>query len=216
MSKKDLLEELKDSLVKSVETPALLSILEKATDANIDPLEITSALAQGMQIVGESFASGNLFLPELVLAGESMDQAIKKLNPLILKGGKQRKLVGRFLIGSAAGDIHSIGKNIVSNIFQANGFEVTDLGVDVPNRVFVEKVKELKPDILGISALLTTTMLRQKEVIDQLKIEGIRDQVKVMVGGCVVTEEWAREIGADGFGSDAIEAVENAKKILNV
>jgi len=215
MPGQDVVGELKDALVQAVETEELLSLVEKAVDANIDPLEIIRTLTQGMQLIGESFASGELFLPELILAGESVDQAMKKLNPLILKGGKRRNILGRLLIGTAAGDVHSIGKSIVSTIFQAHGFEVSDLGIDVPSQVFVEKVKELKPDIVGVSALLTTTMLKQKEVIDELKEAGLRDQVKVMVGGSVVTEEWAKGIGAYGFGSDAIDAVEKAKKLLN-
>jgi corrinoid protein of di/trimethylamine methyltransferase len=214
MSKKKILERLQDSLAKSVKTSAFLSTLQETINADVDSLEIIDALTDGLQKLGERFANEDLFLPELVLAGESMTQAMEILNPLLHKEGKQRKIMGKLLIGSAAGDIHSIGKNIVSNLFQANGFEVIDLGINIPNRVFVEKTIELKPDILGISALLTTTMIRQKEVIEELKIEGIRDQVKVMVGGCVVTEEWAEEIGADGFGVNATDAVEKAMKML--
>lgn len=214
MSKKEMLELLQDSLARSVETSAFLSTLQETINADFDPLEIIDSLTEGLQKLGERFASEDLFLPELVLAGESMTQAMEILNPLLHKEGKERKIVGKLLIGSAEGDIHSIGKNIVSTLFQANGFEVADLGVNTPNRMFVEKVVELKPDILGISALLTTTMIRQKEVIEQLQIEGIRDQVKVMVGGCVVTEEWAEEIGADAFGVNATDAVEKAKKML--
>lgn len=214
MSKKEMLELLQDSLAKSVETSAFLSTLQEAIHADVDLLEIIDSLTDGLQKLGERFASEDLFLPELVLAGESMAKAMEILNPLLHKEGKQRKVIGKLLIGSAAGDIHSIGKNIVSNLFQANGFEVIDLGVNIPNRVFVEKTIELKPDLLGISALLTTTMIRQKEVIEELKGEGIRDQVKVMVGGCVVTEEWAEEIGADGFGVNATDAVAKAMKML--
>ncbi|MEM1550264.1 MAG: cobalamin-dependent protein, partial [Candidatus Methanomethylicia archaeon] len=160
--------------------------------------------------------SGEIFLTELAIAAEAMKEALKIFEPAILKSGRERKVLGRIVIGTVEGDIHDIGKNIVSTLLMASGFEVIDLGVDVPVEVFVEKVKELKPDILALSALMTTTMIKMVDVIKALEREGLRDKVKVMIGGAPTSKDWAREIGADGHGVDAIEAVEVAKKLIGV
>jgi methylmalonyl-CoA mutase cobalamin-binding domain/chain len=138
------------------------------------------------------------------------------LEPELARRQKERTTLGRVVIGTVAGDIHEIGKTLVATMLSAGGFAVTDLGVDVPTRRFVEAVREEKPHILGLSALLTTTMLVQREVIAALEEAGLRDQVKVMVGGAPVTQAWADEIGADGYAEDAIGAVQRARQLLGL
>jgi corrinoid protein of di/trimethylamine methyltransferase len=183
--------------------------------AKVDPLKaIEDGLTQGIKEVGDKFGKGEIFLPELVMAAESMKKALEILEPELKKEKKERKTLGRVLLGTVAGDIHSIGKTIVAAMLSANGFDVYDLGTDVSPENFVAKVKELKPDILGLSALLTTTLPEQRVVIEILKKEGLRDKVKVIIGGAPASKEWAEEIGADGYGADAMEAVKVAKKLI--
>jgi len=190
-------------------------LAKKAITANIDPLiAIEKGLTIGIRKVGELFERGQLFLPDLMMAAEAMKGGLRALEPILRERKEKRKFLARFLIGTVEGDIHDIGKNIVSVMLDANGFEVIDLGVDVPTQTFIEKVKELQPDILGLSALLYTTMLKMEEVIDRLKEANLRNQVKVIVGGAPVTEEIARKIGADEYGEDAVSAVIKAKKLM--
>lgn len=190
---------------------------EEALKAGLDPIDaIENGLAKGIKIVGEKFGSGEIFLTELAIAAEAMKEALKVFEPAILRSGRERKSLGKVIIGTVEGDIHDIGKNIVSTLLMASGFEVIDLGVDVPVSVFVDKVREIKPDIVAMSALMTTTMLKMVDVIKALEREGLRDKVKVMIGGAPTSREWAREIGADGYGADAIEAVEVAKKLVGL
>lgn len=141
-----------------------------------------------------------------------MDAGIKILEPLL--DGAQQESKGKVLIGTVQGDLHEIGKNIVGMMLKTSGFEVVDLGVDVPSARFIEKVKELKPNILGISALLTTTVDKQKEIIEILQEEGLRDQIKVMIGGAPINQAWADKIGADGYAEDAITAVNVANSLI--
>ncbi|HIE22643.1 MAG TPA: cobalamin-binding protein [Candidatus Korarchaeota archaeon] len=156
-----------------------------------------------------------MFLVQLIVAGEASKSVTSKyLEPLIKETGGRRETLGRVLIGTVAGDIHEIGKNIVASMLTAAGFEVIDLGTDVPVEKFVEAVKKYEPDILGLSALLTTTMHVQKEVIEALKKADLRKKVKVIVGGSPVTKDWAEEIGADGYAENTVEAVKLAKKLV--
>ncbi len=188
---------------------------KKAVEVGIDPLRaIEDGLAQGIREVGDKFDKGEIFLPELVMAAEAMKSALEVLEPKLKKKKKERKTLGRVLLGTVEGDIHNIGKTIVAAMLTANGFEVVDVGVDVPTERFVEKVRELKPDILGLSALLTTTLPAQGAVIETLKKEGLRRTLKVIIGGAPASKEWAEKIGADGYGANAVEAVEVAKKLL--
>ncbi len=188
---------------------------KKAVEVGIDPLRaIEDGLAQGIREVGDKFDKGEIFLPELVMAAEAMKSALEVLEPKLKKKKKERKTLGRVLLGTVEGDIHNIGKTIVAAMLTANGFEVVDVGVDVPTERFVEKVRELKPDILGLSALLTTTLPAQGAVIETLKKEGLRPTLKVIIGGAPASKEWAEKIGADGYGANAVEAVEVAKKLL--
>jgi corrinoid protein of di/trimethylamine methyltransferase len=214
MSCEEILKKLEKGVLNG-DPDVVEAVAKEAIAVNIDPLvAIEGGLAKGVKEVGERFGKGELFLTDLVAAAEAMKAGLKILNPLILQQKKETKALGEVVIGTVAGDIHDIGKSIVASLLFVNGFEVVDLGVDVPTDVFVEKVKELKPDILALSALMTTTMLYQKEVIEALKKAGIRGQVKVMVGGGVTTAEWAREIGADAWAADAVEAVERAKELI--
>ncbi len=181
----------------------------------VDPLEIVEkGLTKGIQMVGEKYACGDLFLTDLLMSADAMKIGMSVLNPEILKQKKELKRRGSMLIGTVAGDIHDLGKNIVIALFSANGFEVIDLGVDVSVKKFIDKVKDLKPDILGMSALMTATIPRQLDVINELKSIGVRDQVRVIIGGAAVNQKFADEIGADGFAENAIDAIDVAKKLI--
>jgi corrinoid protein of di/trimethylamine methyltransferase len=190
-------------------------LARKAVEAGIDPLEaINKGFVPGVDYVGEQYSKGEMFLPDLVLAGEAMKAAIAVLEPEITRKGGQRQTLGTVVIGTVEGDIHDIGKTLVATMLSVGGFRVYDLGVDVPVPTFVEKAREVNADIVGMSALLTTTMVRQRDVIEALEDAGLRSRVKVMVGGAPVTRSWAQEIGADGYSEDAIGAVAVARQLL--
>ena len=213
MSEAEIIEGLKKAVL-NYDVEAAAELAKKAVDAGIDPVKaIEEGLAAGIREVGEKFGRKEIFLPELIMAAETMNSGLKVLEPEIKKRKAERKSMGKVLIGTVAGDIHDIGKTIVAAMLTANGFEVIDLGVDVPTETFVEKVKEHQPQILALSALLTTSMPMQKEVIEALEKAGLRDKVKVMIGGAPTSREWAKEIGAEGYGANAAEAVEIAKKL---
>jgi len=165
-----------------------------------------------MNTVGELFENGEYFFPELLLAGTAMKAALQQLKPMIGKGGASYS--GTFLIGTVQGDIHDIGKNVVIMMAEATGWLVTDLGVNVSPERFCQAVRESNCDILGMSALLTTTMPKFKETIDSLKAAGLRDRVKIMVGGASVNQAYADQIGADAYARDALKAVARAKSLL--
>lgn len=184
---------------------------------NLDPIEaIEKGLISGIRIIGDRWNRSEIFLPEVMAAVETLNAGFEILGPEVKKARKERKSIGKVVMGTVAGDVHDIGKNIVIGLLVCNGFEVYDLGVDVPTEKFIEKVKELNPDIVGMSALLSTTAASQKEVIDILRKEGLRNKVKVMVGGRGITREWADKIGADAYGSDWREAVEKAKELIRI
>ncbi|MEG9195499.1 MAG: corrinoid protein [Candidatus Methanoglobus sp.] len=181
---------------------------------NIDPVEAINAATKKMMDIGDAFDRGEIFLPQVVLAAEAMKEAagILAKNIPVEKARKS----GKFVIATVEGDVHDIGKGIVATLLEAAGFEVIDLGRDVPLVEILKKVKEEKPHIVGLSALMTTTRTNQKVFIDMLKKEGLRDKVKVMVGGGSTTGEWAEEIQADGWGPDAPTAVKKAFELLGV
>lgn len=208
-------EALKDVLEAVVEgnVDAVAELTEKAVKAGIKPLDVLNdGLVKGIEVVGERFAEGDYFLPDLILGAKAMDVGISVIEPLLTS--EKREYLGRVLMGTVEGDMHDIGKNIVIMMLKSNGFEVFDLGVDVSSKVFVEKVKELKPQIIGISALLTTTVNKQKEIIELLQEEGVREQVKVIIGGAPINQAWSDNIGADGYGEDALSAVGLCKNLL--
>jgi 5-methyltetrahydrofolate--homocysteine methyltransferase len=184
-----------------------------AIAAGIQPLKIINeGLTKGIEMVGKRFAAGEYFLPDLLLGAKAMEAGINILEPML--AGTNRQFLGKVLMGTVKGDLHCIGKNIVIIMLKSSGFDVIDLGVDVPSSKFIEKIKEHKPDIVGISALLTTTVGEQKNIIESLKEEGLRDQVKIMIGGAPISQSWADQIGADGYAEDASVAVLVAKKLL--
>ncbi len=193
------------------------SLAQQGLDAGLAPGDILdSGFVKGIEEVGDLFAKGEFFLPELVQGAEAMKAAVAVLQPAIDAAGGGRQTLGSAVAGTVAGDIHEIGKTIVCSMLSAAGFTVTDVGCDVPIESFVSKVKELSPDLLLLSALLTTTMPNQAKTIEALKEAGLREHVKVMIGGAPTTRAWADEIGADGYAEDAIEAVATAKGLLGV
>ena len=217
MSKEAKLDELVDAIL-TFDSDKVMEATNKAVNAGIDPLKIIEdGLTKGLRIVGKKFEDGELFLMHLVAAAEASKKALNEiLEPRIVKAKVERKSFGKIVIGTVAGDIHDIGKNIVASMLFAAGFEVHDLGKDVPVSEFIKKAKEVKANIVASSALLSTTLPLQHEIVKALVSGGLRDKVKVIVGGAPVTEEWVKEIGADGFGENAVEAVNVTKKVLNI
>jgi corrinoid protein of di/trimethylamine methyltransferase len=191
------------------------ALAQQGLDEGVDPLEaINKGFTPGMDVVGELYATGEYFLPDLILGGEAMKAALGVLEPALQAAGQEREVLGKVVLGTVKGDIHEIGKSLVGSMLAANGFEVFDLGIDIEAEVFVAKAREYDADILALSALLTTTMLHQRDVIEHLSEAGMRDKVKVMVGGSPVTQSWADQIGADGFAEDAANAVTVAKRLM--
>lgn len=184
-------------------------LLDSGTDAEV---VLSQGLMPGMDVVGRRFRACEMFIPEVLRSAKAMSQGTEILRPLLSES--QAAGAGKFVIGTVKGDLHDIGKNLVAMMFEGAGFQVINLGIDLEAQVFVDAVKEHKPDILGISALLTTTMPRMAEAINALKEAGIRDQVKVIVGGAPVTAEYAEKIGADAYGPNAAMAVETGKALL--
>jgi trimethylamine corrinoid protein len=179
------------------------------------PLDaINNGYVPGMHDVGEQFARGQMYLPDMMASAEAMRAAMAVLDPELKKQGAERPKAGIVVLGTTKGDIHEIGKTLVGTLLTANGFQVHDLGVDVSGETFAAKAKEVGADIVGISALLTTTMRNQKTVIEALVQSGLRAQLKVMVGGAPVTRRWADEIGADGYAKDAMSAVALARELM--
>ena len=184
-----------------------------ALEQGLDPLAcINEGLSPGIDRVGELFATGEYFLPDLIMGGDAMKAALAILEPA-LAGGQERELLGRVVLGTVEGDLHEIGKTLVGTMLTANGFQVTDVGVDKSAGEFIAAIKESQATLVGASALLTTTMLQQQKLIEAIEEAGLRDQVKVMVGGAPITDSWAEKIGADGFAEDAISAVALAKRL---
>ena len=210
----DLFQKMAQSILDG-DSDAAIGLAKQAIEAGVDPLEaISKGFVLGVNQVGESFACGQAFLPELVMAGEAMKAAVATLEPEMQKRGTVRQVFGKVVLATVEGDIHEIGKTLVGTMLSASGFMVYDLGVDVPTAKIIEKVKEVDADLVGLSALLTTTMVKQKEVIDELDKLGLRKRVKVMVGGAPVTRDWVQKIEADGYSEDAIGAVGLAKQLV--
>jgi corrinoid protein of di/trimethylamine methyltransferase len=212
----DILTEIMESLVECEGPDVVAELSQKALDQGEEPLTIINqGLVPGMETVGEKFQTGEYFLPQMVIAANAMQQAMGLLQPELLARQQSVDVPGVFVIGSVKGDIHEIGKSLIATMMLASGFQVHDLGVDVAPETFVEKVQETDADLVGLSALLTTTMTAQRDVLEALQEAGIRERVKVMVGGAPVTQEWAESIGADGYAEDVVSAVELAKHLLS-
>jgi len=191
------------------------TLARQALEQGVDPLEaINKGYTPGMDVVGELYSTGEYFLPDLILGGEAMKAALATSEPALKATGQAREVLGIVVLGSVKGDIHEIGKSLVGSMLSANGFQVHDLGIDIEAEEFVSKAREYDADIVALSALLTTTMLHQRDVIEHLAEAGLKDRVKVMVGGSPVTQGWADQIGADGFAEDATGAVSVAKKLM--
>ncbi|HXX73389.1 MAG TPA: corrinoid protein [Candidatus Acidoferrales bacterium] len=190
---------------------------KKALKQGQDPVKIVDELTKALRIVGKKFEDGEFFLMHLVAAAEPVQRVIKEiLEPEMMKKKEARKSLGKVVLGTVAGDIHDIGKNIVGAMLFAAGFEVYDVGKDIPSDQFVSKAKEVNANLIGASALLSTSLPMQREIVEGTVNAGLRDKVKLMFGGAPVTEEWVKEIGGDGYAENAIEAVNVAKKILKV
>ena len=192
------------------------SVARAALDAGVDPIDAASALTESIQIIGDKFGKGELFLPDLVCASEVLKNAFPPINAAIEARGEKQKSLGKVVIGTVFGDIHNIGKNMVSTLLYAAGFEVIDLGINVRSEDFLKAIKDNSPDVLAMSALLTTTAMEQKNVIEGLKKAGVREKVKVIVGGSPINQEFADSIGADGYGATAPEGVKLVKRLLGL
>ena len=210
----EVLRAMQESIVNGApETAAILA--QGALTAGFDPLEaINLGFVPGMHAVGEQFAQHTMFLPDMMASAEAMRAAMQVLEPELQKRGGERPKAGTIVLGTTRGDIHEIGKTLVGTLLIAHGFEVHDLGVDVASDVFVANILKTGAEVVGISALLTTTMRGQKSVIEAIERAGLRSRVKVIVGGAPVTRRWAEEIGADGYSKDAVSAVELVKGLM--
>lgn len=212
---KEIFEGLREAVL-TYDPQAATTLTEKAVDAGLSPLKIMDALTEAIREVGEGYAQGDLFLPDLVAAAETLQAATPIVEEAMEKGGQTREVLGTVVIGTVFGDIHTIGKTMVSGLLRAEGFEVYDLGINVPAQDFVAAIKKHDADILAMSALLTTTAPQAGKVIESLQEAGLRDRVKVMVGGGALSEPFALGMGADGYAPSAPGAVTLAKRLLDV
>jgi 5-methyltetrahydrofolate--homocysteine methyltransferase len=209
----ELLNALKEAVIVG-NANAAKELTEKALAENIPAKTILDdALIPGMMVVGEKFKNNEYYVPEVLIAARAMYAALDLLRPILSQSDIEP--IGTVVIGTVKGDLHDIGKNLVRMMLEGGGFRVIDLGVDVAPEKFIEAIKEHNAQILAMSALLTTTMPSMKVTIDALKEAGLRDKVKVMVGGAPVTQQWADEIGADGYAPDAASAVDKAKELIS-
>ena len=207
------LEKITNAIIETMPAQAKAAT-EEALAEGLSAKEILdSALIPGMDEVGRLFREGEYFVPEVLVAAKAMNQCMDLIEPLLVSGGVKK--IGKVVAGTIEGDLHDIGKNLVCMMLKGAGFEIIDLGVDVKPEEFVEAAKGAKPDILVISALLTTTMLNMPRVIEELKKAGIRDDVKVLIGGAPVSQTYAEEIGADGYSPDSSAAVELARRLVS-
>ena len=211
-------EDIYQAMAKSVlggEIDEAARLAQESISRGFDPLEtINQGFVPGIEKIGEEFSCGEAFLPQLVMAGEAMKGALTILEPELAERGVGRELMGTVILGTIAGDIHDIGKTLVGTMLTVAGFKVIDLGVDVPVMSLVETACNENADLIGVSALLTTTMVKQRDVVEALDDLGLRPAVKVIVGGAPVTQAWAEEIGADGYSEDAVGAVAVARKLV--
>jgi 5-methyltetrahydrofolate--homocysteine methyltransferase len=208
-------------ILEQISTAVIEGDLDEITDLTEDALDedmsadaiLNKGLMPGMDHVGVEFKAGNMFVPEVLRSARTMQLSMDILKPLLAESGV--KMVGKVLLGTVKGDLHDIGKNLVGMMCEGAGFEVKDIGKDVAPEVFVEAIKEYEPDVVGMSALLTTTMRSMESTIKILEEAGLRDKVKIMIGGAPVTQAFAEQIGADGYASNAASAAEMAKKFTS-
>ena len=206
------MNELVDAIAHMKEQDAL-NLAEKMLNVGENPIRILEMCREAVEYVGKQFELGNYFLPELIMAGEMLKKISKMTEPFVKQdAGKNTERIGKVVIGSVKGDIHDIGKDIVIFMLDVNGFEVQDLGVDVPPEEFVDAVRQTQPQIVGMSALLTTVFESFKNTVKAIKVAGLRDDVKIMIGGGTVTDDVRKYSGADAYGKDAVAAVNLSKK----
>lgn len=210
--------EILDQIAKELfagNAKAVAELTEKALDEGFSPQEVlTNGLIKGMNEVGVKFKANEIYVPEVLIAARAMKAGMEILKPRLVETGVEP--VAKMVIGTVKGDLHDIGKNLVAMMMEGAGFEVIDLGIDVPAEKFIQAVKEHKPQLVGMSALLTTTMIQIRENIKVFREAGIRDSVQIMVGGAPVTQKFADEVGADGYAPDAASAVDKAKELLGL
>lgn len=205
------MEELKKA-IKSGRAPAVIEQLERLSKEGHQPQALLDTMIEAVRQIGEAFSRGEAFIPEMLIAAKAMQAGVQHMSPLFARDGIKK--VGKLMIGTVAGDLHDVGKNLVSLVFQGNGFEVVDLGIDLSLDKLLNAYESEKPDFIGLSALLTTTMPAMETAVKALKAK--HPESKVMVGGAPVTQEFANRIGADGYASDAAQAVIVAKNILGI
>ena len=209
-SEKHVLGKLRDSIV-NLDIDGVKKAAEEALAAGIPAFKaVVEGMAKGMEVVGQKYEDGEYFLAELIMAGEVMKEGMSILNPHLKAG--DIKTAGKVVIGTVRGDLHDIGKNVVNTLLRAANFDVVDLGVDISAEQFVEAAKEHNPDIVAMSALLTTTMIEMENVVKSLEKAGLRDKLKVIIGGAPITNEYAEKIGADAAARDAVEGVRTCNK----
>ena len=210
----DILHDIASRLYDG-EEEAVAGLVRQALAQGLSPHQVLQGgLIAGMDVVGRDFKAGELFVPEVLIAARAMHAGLEVLRPLLAES--EVPTVGKYLIGTVKGDLHDIGKNLVASMLEGGGFQVIDLGVDVPCDKFVDAVKEKDGTILALSALLTTTMIQMKNVIKALESAGLRKRTKVMIGGAPITQQYADEIGADGYSDNASGAVHLARKLLGL
>jgi 5-methyltetrahydrofolate--homocysteine methyltransferase len=210
----ELLAKMAESLIAG-KVDEVTDLTNQALDANLSPKDILEkGLLAGMEVVGKRFKANDMFIPEVLRCAKCMHGAMEILRPLLAETGV--KTAGTFVIGTVKGDLHDIGKNLVGMMFEGAGFQVVDLGINLEPAAFVEAIQEHKASLFGMSALLTTTMPKMAETVNAIKEAGIRDQVKIMIGGAPVTAEFAKEIGADAYASNAASAVDKGKELLGL
>jgi len=209
----EILEDLKKTIIEYDGEKAIV-LAKKALEEKIEPIKALDAMTEAIKQVGDGFGKGELWLPDLVGAADAMSSAIPIIEEEIKRTGAKRASLGKVVIGTVFGDIHSIGKTMVCTLLIAEGFEVYDLGINIKAEEFLEAIKKYNADVLAMSALMTMTTSEQKKVIESLKKENLRDKIKIMVGGGAITEEFARDIGADGYDPTAPGAVKVAKELL--
>lgn len=209
----DTLQQIKDAVVNR-QRKEIEGFVESAIDRGVDPKSIIDdGLIAAMDVVGQQFSNSDIFVPEMLVSALTMKLGLEKVKPLLKSEATEPK--GTIIMGTVKGDIHDIGKNIVLMMLEGAGFEVVDLGVDLTVEKLMERIEAIEPDLLGLSSLLTTTMAEMEHVIQELGAKGFRDKLKVMVGGAPVSEAFAEKIGADGYGADAAEAVQLARRLID-
>ena len=214
MEDKEVFAKLTKAIVEG-DSEQLVRLVKQAID-KVDPLEmVEKGMAPGMTEIGSKFGEGQVYLPELLMAAEAWEEAMKIIKPKLIETGASMKKQGTVVIGTVQTDIHEIGKNILANLLTTAGFDVHDIGCDAPAAKFLNKAEEVRADIIAASAIMSTTVPYQKDIIDLLESKGLRDNYIVMVGGGVVSQDWADKIGADGYGELASDGVEIARKLVS-